>query len=89
MKFTLAVALVTKRKRPRVIAPTKAYERLIEVTCVTWHLARAYLTSYGGERISARDNRKKPDIPLEEALHLREMRKHSGFTSHHLTNIKL
>ena len=66
-----AVALVTKRKRPPVIAANKKpMSDLSEVTCVTWHLmTRAYLTSYGGERISARRQfRKSLDIPLEEAV---------------------
>jgi len=80
-----AVALVTKRKRPPVIAANKkAYERLIRsyvchvasndtgIPYVLWW--RAY---FGEETIP-----KKPRHPVGRSRsHLREMRKYSGFTS--------
>jgi hypothetical protein len=80
-----AVALVTKRKLPPVIAANKkAYERLIRsyvchvasndtgIPYVLWW--RAY---FGEETIP-----KKPRHPVGRSRsHLREMRKHSGFTS--------
>ena len=80
-----ALALVTKRKRPPVIAANKkAYEELIRsyvchvasndagLPYVLWW--RAY---YGAEKMP-----KKPRHPVGRSRsHLREMRKHSRFTS--------
>ena len=82
---TKAVALVTKRQRPPVIAANKkAYEQLIRsyvchvasndagLPYVLWW--RAY---YGTEKLP-----KKPRHPVGRSrAHLREMRKHSKFTS--------
>ena len=80
-----ALALVTKRQRPPVIAANKkAYEQLIRryvchvasndagIPYVLWW--RAY---YGDVKIP-----KKPRHSIGRSRsHLREMRKHSGFTS--------
>ena len=88
-----ALALVTKRQRPPVIAANKkAYEQLIRsyvchvasndagIPYVLWW--RAY---YGDLKIP-----KKPRHSIGRSRsHLREMRKHSGFTSNLCNKYKI
>ena len=90
---TRAVALVAQRKRPPVIAANKkAYEQLIYgyICHVASHDAHLpYLLwwkAYYGERRVPR----KPRHSVERSRsHLREMRKHSRFTSRLCSKYKI
>ena len=82
---TRAIALVARRKRPPVIAANKkAYEQLIYgyICHVASYDARLPFSLWWKAYYGERRRPKKPRHSVERSRsHLREMRKHSTFTS--------